>query len=86
MEIPIIKLNKWSKEERVKICESMVTSLANTTNALGFDVLVVNNTERKMKEAKIYNRRQGFDLPTLLVEVQKLKRMSEELLKRLGVE
>lgn len=80
----IIKLNKWSQEERLNICESMIKPALKVSDALGFNVLV-SEVGPGHRQIGFKRRRQGFDLPTVITEAQLLRKEVNELLARLGV-
>jgi len=79
----VIRINKWSQDERVKWCERLITHSFKTADALGFEVVTDNSTGKRLIGLKV--RRQGFDLPTVITEGQLLKAEATELLKQLGV-
>jgi hypothetical protein len=80
----IIKPNKWSQEERLKICEALVKGLTSVTDALGFEVIIINSSGHR--QAGIRKRPKGYDLPTVITEGQSIRKELNDLLAKLGVE
>ena len=79
----IILPNKWSLQERLKICERIVQQFSDLTNALGFKVTILSCKEPGHCQAGIQDRRR-FDLPTVITHAQLMRGECNTLLKQLG--
>ena len=86
MKKDIILPNKWSQDERLKICERFIKSMSDLTDALGFMVIIKGTDDPRHRQAGIKARRQGFDLPSVLTQTQLVRKDCDELLEKLGCE
>lgn len=82
MSKSIILPNKWGIDARLEICEKIVKTFSALSNALGFKIIMIEVAPGHI-EAGIKDRKK-FDLPSVIIESQGMRKACDELLEKLG--